>query len=132
MTNAETTPALRPPNDYHPVDPDAARDPYPALADLRHRCPVSRPERDGFPPLTLFTRYDDVTTILRDYKTFGNIGFFPSMAPYLAQPEEQRAIIEMDPPRHTAVRRLNLIAMKPAAIDAALPRVEEMAARLVD
>ncbi|HKE74447.1 MAG TPA: cytochrome P450 [Acidimicrobiales bacterium] len=132
MTQPETAPDLRPPNGYHPADPDEARDPYPALADLRRRCPVSRPERDGFPPLTLFVRYDDITGILRDYRTFGNIGFFPSLAPYRAMPDERRSIIEMDPPRHTAVRRLNLIAMKPAAIDAVVPRIEATARTLVD
>ena len=67
----------------------------------------------------------------RDYRTFGNIGFYPSLDVYRMTPEDQRTIIELDPPRHTPVRRLNMLAMKPSAIDAVLPRIALVAQRLV-
>jgi cytochrome P450 len=130
MSDRHTDP-LRPPNGYHPVDPTAARDPFAQLAELRASCPISHPEMEGFPPLTLLTRYADVTFAYRDYKTFGNIGFFPSMAAYNAMDDTRRSIIELDPPRHTAVRRLNLLAMKPAAVAEALPRIEQVAVDLI-
>ena len=65
------------------------------------------------------------------YRAFGNIGFYPSLDLYRMVPDEQRTIIELDPPRHTPVRRLNLLAMKPAAIDEVLPRIEVVAEQLV-
>ncbi len=120
---------------YHPADPDATRNPFPALAELRRTCPVSRRTGDGLPPVTLVTRYEDARDVYRDYRTFGNIGFYPSLDLYRMAPEEQRTIIELDPPRHTPVRRLNLLAMRPAAIDEVLPRItagaEQLVARMV-
>jgi len=117
---------------YHPADPETTRDPYSALADLRRSCPVSRRTAPGLPPVTLVTRYEDLRRVYRDYRAFGNIGFYPSLDLYGMIPEEQRTIIDLDPPRHTAVRRLNLLAMNPAAIDVVLPRIEMLAARFVE
>ena len=53
------------------------------------------------------------------------------MVMYDLTPEDRRTIIELDPPRHTAVRRLNLIAMKPAAVDAVVPHIRAVADELV-
>ena len=117
---------------YHPADPETTRSPFPALAELRRTCPVSRRTGAGLPPVTLVTRYEDARDVYRDYRTFGNIGFYPSLELYRMLPEEQRTIIELDPPRHTPVRRLNLLAMKPAAIDEVLPRIEVVAEQLVE
>ncbi len=118
-------------NEYHPADPQTTRDPFPALAELRRTCPVSRRIEPDLPPVTLVTRYEDLRTVYRDYRTFGNIGFYPSLDLYGMIPEEQRTIIDLDPPRHTAVRRLNLLAMKPSAIEQVLPRIETVAQQVV-
>src|SRR4051812_7251484 len=42
-----------------------------------------------------------------------------------------RSLIELDPPAHTAARRLSLLAMKPAAVSAVLPQVEQAARDMV-
>ena len=43
------------------------------------------------------------------------------------RPIEQRTIIALDPPTHTWVRRLNNLAMAPAAIDEAIPYIAGLA-----
>ena len=118
------------PGGYHPAHPEATRDPYAALAELRRTCPVSRLAGEDLPPVTLVTRYEDARPLYRNYKAFGNIGFFPSLAVYEMTPDAERTIIDLDPPRHTAVRRLNLVAMKPAAIDLVVPHIRVVADEL--
>jgi len=119
------------PGGYHPADPVTTRDPYAALRELRRTCPVARLDGPDLPPVTLVSAYADARAVYRDYRTFGNIGFYPSTLMYDMTAEDRRTIIELDPPRHTAVRRLNLIAMKPAAIDVLLPHIEAVADDLV-
>ncbi len=116
---------------YHPADPDATRDPFGALAELRRSCPVARLTPPDLPPVTLVTGYEDARVVYRDYRTFGNIGFYPSLDVYGMTPDDERTIIELDPPRHTPVRRLNMLAMKTAAIDEVLPRIQLVAQQLV-
>ncbi len=116
---------------YHPADPGATRDPYDALAELRRQHPVARLTPPDLPPVTLVTRYEDARAVYRDYRAFGNIGFYPSLDVHRMTPEDERTIIDLDPPRHTPVRRLNLLAMNPAAIDAVLPRIAFVARQLV-
>jgi cytochrome P450 len=117
---------------FHPVDPVSSREPHAALAELRASCPVAHlggPE-SGLPELHLMTRHDVVADVLRNYRTFGSIGFFPSIERFRAIPEELRSLIELDPPAHTRARRLNLIAMKPAAIAEVIPHVTGVARAL--
>jgi cytochrome P450 len=127
----EVSEGLGPTDGYHPCDPVAAHDPFAQLAELRRTCPVSRPRQDGLPPVTLVTRYADVAEVLRDYRAFGNIGFFPAAAQYETTPPELRTLIELDPPAHTAARRLSLLAMKPTAVSECLPQIEQAARDIV-
>src|SRR5262249_42723113 len=93
-------------NTYHPWDPGENLDPFPVLAELRKTCPVYKPRRGELPPVTLFTRYDDTEAILRDYRTFANIGAAMSTKEAEAVPIEKRMPVELNPPEHTDVRRL--------------------------
>ncbi len=45
---------------------------YPALKWLRHHMPVGRALVDGYDPIWIITRYDDVRAVSRDAKTFIN------------------------------------------------------------
>jgi len=119
-------------SEFHPVDPLDARDPHAALADLRERCPVARLHREGLPDVVLVSRHDDALGVLRDYKHFGNMGFFPSLQAYRGTAPADRSLIELDPPLHTEARRLNLVAMKPAAVTDAFASIAARAAQLVD
>jgi cytochrome P450 len=106
------------------LDAEIQREPWVLLRDLRDSCPVSYVDADGERVITV-TRYDDVVRVYRDYRRFGNIGHHPSRRGLDAVPVEARNLSSLDPPRHTDVRRLYLVALKPAAIDAALPAIEQ-------
>jgi len=129
--SVDAVPVPSSPNGFHPVDAANARDPHPALRELRATCPVSRVERDGLPPVVVLTRLADIAEVYREYRTFESIGFFPSLDAYNALNPALRSIIELNPPDHTRVRRLSLLALKPGAVDAALPYVEQVAKQLL-
>ena len=116
---------------FHPIDNADSRCPYAKLGDLRQSAPISIAEREGFPNVTVVTRYQDVATIFRNWRTFGNISSDPDPTRHDATPEDERVIIGLDPPTHTWVRRLSQLAMAPGAVDAALPYVADMAEQLV-
>jgi hypothetical protein len=59
---------------FHPLNPADTADPFGKLAELRTSCPVSRPQMDAQPELTFFTRYDDVASVYRNYRAWGNMG----------------------------------------------------------
>jgi cytochrome P450 len=120
------------PNDFHPLDPQMTREPHASLAELRARCPVLHLDAGEFEPMYLFTRHVDISAILRDYRTFGSCGFFPSRVMHEATAMDRRAITSLDPPEHTSVRRLNLVAVKPAAVERAVAHIEQVARRIVD
>src|SRR5262245_11344043 len=93
---------------YHPLDPVTAFDVQPKLHELRHSCPAFQTTNEHFPPVTFFTRYDDVTAIMRNYKTFRNMGTDVRAEDYEKIPPDQRIHIQLNPPEHTDVRRMLL------------------------
>ncbi len=117
---------------FHPIDSADAGEPDAKLAELRATCPVSRAEREGFPTVTVVTKYSDVTDTFRQYRVFGSIGSDPNPTTHDATPPDSRTIIALDPPIHTWARRVNNIAMAPGAVEAALPYVDRVARDLVD
>jgi hypothetical protein len=86
-------------------DPAQMRDPHSVYAKLRSGCPVARSDQvDGF---WMVTRYDDVRAANLDTDTFSSR--------YCLIPREQfgpefteRPPLTLDPPAHTAFRRLLL------------------------
>jgi cytochrome P450 len=116
---------------YHPFDPVQARDPEAALATLRQLCPISRQTREGLPDVVLVTRYHDVSAVFRNYKTFGNMGVKATIKAHDAALARRPTVAELDPPAHTWVRRLLLVAMAPKAIQLATPHIRGVAADTV-
>jgi cytochrome P450 len=68
--------------------------------------------------------------VLRDTDTFSNASGLK--APGVEIPAEDRLLGELDPPRHTAVRRVIVTAMTPKVVHAAEPFIEATAAKLLD
>ncbi|MET0780705.1 MAG: cytochrome P450, partial [Microbacterium sp.] len=91
-----------------------------------------KPVYREYPPITLFTRYADAETVLRDYRTFASIGQALSKAQADAVPPEERTHIQLNPPVHTDVRRVLLAAVAPPVIRRALPRLESFGREIVD
>ncbi len=116
---------------FHPVDSADSTCPFAKLRDLRQSASISTAERDGFPTVTVVTRYDDVASVFRNWRAFGNISSDPDPTRHDATPEDERVIIALDPPAHTWVRRLSQLAMAPAAVENALPYVAGVAEQLV-
>ena len=113
-------------------DGDFWRDPYPVLAAMRADDPVREVVTpDG--PVWLVTRYDDVRAALADPRLSKDWR-------YTLPPEERAAapgndipmMILLDPPRHTRLRKLVSRSFTVRRITALRPRVEEVAAELLD
>jgi cytochrome P450 len=112
----------------------ATGQPHDQFAWLREHDPVHwHPEPEQRRGFWAVTRYADVKAVGRDAATF-------SSAPSILIPDEaalaaagdHSLMITMDPPRHTAYRRLVAQEFIPRAARAMRPRIEELARRIVD
>jgi cytochrome P450 len=129
---------------FDPYSPEFLDDPYPTYARLREESPVFH---DPSWELTFFTRHDDVTAILKDRDRFGR-DFRHRLEPDEVDPDLYRRIyppqwpawsryiresfIDLEPPRHTRLRRLVSKAFTRRSSEAFRPRLEEAAAGIVD
>jgi cytochrome P450 len=123
---------------FDPTSAEQREDPFTVLAQARQEEPVFYA-----PDLRLWvvTRHDDVLTVLKDHKTFSSVGALtsataerpPEVTEILAQGHpEMPYIIEVDPPLHDRIRGLVARAFTPRRIEALEPRIEEIAAGLID
>ena len=75
------------------------------------------------------TRHAESRAVLRDTEHFSNASGLK--APGVDVPIEDRLLGELDPPRHTAVRRVMVTAMTPKVVHAAEPFIHETARSLL-
>src|SRR5579871_1037676 len=101
---------------------------------LRRNAPVywhPEPHGRGF---WAVTRYHDVRAVGRDPKTYssyrGGILIDDPGGPALA--ESRNMMLMMDPPQHTRYRQLVSRQFTPRSVQALRPRVEELAAKIID
>lgn len=129
---------------FDPYDPGFLEDPYPTYADLRKGSPVFYDPAWG---LTFFTRHADVSAILRDREHFGrdfrhrldsaevDQGLYrriyppewPTWSRYIRE-----SFIDLEPPRHTRLRRLVSQAFTRRSSEAFRPRLERAADQILD
>ncbi|HEY6319504.1 MAG TPA: cytochrome P450 [Acidimicrobiia bacterium] len=76
------------------------------------------------------TRYEACRAVLRDIESFSNASGFK--APGVVIPPEDRLLGELDPPRHTLVRRVVVTALTPRVVHEAEAFMAETARRLLD
>jgi cytochrome P450 len=112
------------------TDPAVVADPYPSFARAREAAPVQWHEGLG---LWLAFTHAEVNAVLRD-RRLGRIwvdrepaGRFESFNLI-----HRNAILEMEPPHHTRLRRLISTAFARGHVERLRPWVEELAGRLVD
>lgn len=110
--------------------PEFARDPYPAYERLRRECPVAHGSSYG--GYWLLTRYEDVRDAARDWRTYTSSVPGVTSIPAATRRTKPQLPLEVDPPLHTRYRALVNPVFAPARIDALRPRVEALAAGLVD
>ncbi|MCW2770533.1 MAG: cytochrome [Aeromicrobium sp.] len=110
--------------------PDFLQDPYPVLASLRATGPVLWHEPMG---VWLATTHDAVSQVMRN-RAFGRIwtDWEPKsqMEPFNALHRNQ--MMENEPPTHTRLRRLVAAAFGRGHVERMRPRIEQLAASMVD
>jgi cytochrome P450 len=111
--------------EFDPFDYDFHRDPYPTYRWLRDDAPLYHNERMDFWALS---RFDDVLDGLHDpatYTSTGGVAIEQSGA-------VTKSMIEMDPPDHTAMRKLIARRFTPRRIAELESRVREWTNALLD
>ena len=124
---------------FDPYSSDFLDDPYPTYARLREESPAFY---DATWELTFFTRHDDVTAILKDRDRFGRDfrhrlerdevdqdlygRIYPAQWPTWTR-YIRESFIDLEPPRHTRLRRLVSKAFTRRSSEAFRPRLEEAA-----
>jgi len=98
---------------FDPFDPAQAHDAWPLLEELRREGPVARIGES----MRYVTRHEPCREVLRDVESFSNASGFK--APGVVVPPEDRTLGEMDPPQHTAVRRVMVTALTPRVVRSA-------------
>lgn len=129
---------------FDPYSPDFLADPYPAYARLRETSPVFSDDHWG---LTFVARHGDVSAALKDRERFGrdfrhrlrvdqvDPGIYrriypeqwPTWTRYIRE-----SFIDLEPPRHTRLRRLVSKAFTKRSSEAFRPRLEAAADRLIE
>jgi cytochrome P450 len=120
MTQTENTDALR-----VLFSPKTADDPHPVYERLRQECPVAR--RDGDDRGEVFlSRYEDIFWAMRhpEYFTSENMNLYLGEQPQIP--------LEVDPPKHTAYRRLLNPRFVPREIEKLAPEVRTTVRTLID
>ncbi|HEX2075329.1 MAG TPA: cytochrome P450 [Geodermatophilus sp.] len=112
------------------TDPAVVADPYPAFARARAAAPVQWHEGLG---LWLAFTHAESNAVLRD-RRLGRIWVDKAPAERFESFNliHRNAILEMEPPQHTRLRRLISTAFARGHVERLRPWVEELAGRLVD
>jgi cytochrome P450 len=110
---------------FDPFDAEQVQGAWPLLEELRRETPLA-PIGDG---MVYVTRHEECRAVLRDVTSFSNASGFK--APGVVVPLEDRILGEMDPPQHTAVRRVMVTALTPKVVRSAEAFIRETAAALL-
>jgi cytochrome P450 len=110
---------------FDPFDPPPADEQQALLKQMRDDAPVVEIASG----MRYVTRHEDCRDVLRDTQSFSNATGMK--APGVEVPFEDRLLGELDPPRHTLVRRVMVTALAPKLVHAAEPFMRETAADLL-
>ena len=110
---------------FDPFDPPLADEALPLLTRMREESPVVAIAKG----MQYVTRHSECRDVLRDPRSFSNATGMK--APGVEIPLEDRLLGELDPPRHTLVRRVVVTALSPKLVHAAEPFMRETAAALL-
>ena len=110
---------------FDPFDPAQSRDAWDLLSELRAEGPLVEISNG----MQYVTRHADARAVLRDTEHFSNASGMK--APGVEIPIEDRLLGELDPPRHTAVRRVMVTAMTPKVVHDAEPFISATARALL-
>ncbi len=109
----------------------AAGHPHDLYRHLREHDPVHFHEEPGGRGFWVLTRYADIRTVGRDPQRFSSSPTIMIGDSVSADPDHQMMLM-MDPPKHGGHRRLLIPDFVPRAVHEMLPRIAELATRIVD
>jgi cytochrome P450 len=112
--------------EFNPFEPGQAQRAWPLLEKLRQESAVA-PISGG---MHYVTRHAECRAVLRETESFSNASGMK--APGVDVPFEDRILGELDPPQHTAVRRVMVTALTPKVVHAAEPFIRHTAEALLD
>jgi cytochrome P450 len=120
--------------------PEYLANPYPIYAKLRSETPAARVTLPDGRVGWLFTRYEDVETILKDHKRFSNSSFIGQTEDHLGLPPKARGVMTLfneillgkDPPEHTRQKNLVHKAFTPRLVEGMRPNIQGIADDLLD
>jgi cytochrome P450 len=110
---------------FDPFNPPPADEQLELLTRMRAEAPVV----DIASGMRYVTRHEECREMLRDTHSFSNATGMK--APGVEVPFEDRLLGELDPPRHTLVRRVMVTALAPKLVHAAEPFMRGTAAALL-
>ncbi len=106
-------------------------DPYRYFAALRRNSPIHRNPDGSY----LLSRYDDLTTVYRDPKTWSSgkkVEFKPKFGDSPLYEHHTTSVVFTDPPDHKRIRGLFQAAFTRAALEALKPRIESLVDQYLD
>jgi cytochrome P450 len=116
--------------DFNPFSPDFFDDPYETYRWMRDQAPAYRNDTFGFWALS---RYEDVVSAHRDWKTFSSEhGVTIDQLTDPQSPVRGTSIIMMDPPEHEHLRKLVSRVFTPRAVEALEPMVRSVVRSYLD
>jgi cytochrome P450 len=126
-------------DEFAPLDRVFIEDPYPVYAELRERAPVLYHEPTDH---WLISRHADIDALLRDRRfgrTYLHVAGHGDMGRAEPPPIQDpfwwlinNGILDMEPPRHTHVRRLVSKAFTPRTVEALRPTIQDITDTLVN
>src|SRR3972149_4236748 len=124
--------------DFNPFDPRLRTNPYAVYKELREEAPVFW---SPVMQIWVLTRYDDCLAVLRDHARFSSERTRATNR-FVQQMEEYRqaagpigrtpTMLSLDPPAHTRMRNLVNKAFTPRVVERSRPRIQAIAASLLD
>jgi cytochrome P450 len=111
---------------FDPFNAAQAQNAWDLLAELRAEGPVAAIASG----MQYVTRYSECRGVLRDVGSFSNASGLK--APGVVIPPEDRLLGELDPPRHTLVRRVMVTALTPSVVRGAEGFMAASAEALLD
>ncbi|GAA2311129.1 cytochrome P450 hydroxylase [Streptomyces violaceusniger] len=123
---------------YWMLTDDFTQDPYPVLERVRKEQPVSRLSIPGGGHAWVVTRYEDAKAVLSDPRFSRDIHVHYELISKLTgaaltpPPEHANHLANLEPPRHTPLRKAISYAFTPRRADAMRPRIEQVADDLLE
>ncbi|MFF9897719.1 cytochrome P450 [Streptomyces longispororuber] len=117
-----------------PFAPRAYGGPPEAYERRRDECPLAPVVLPSGDEVLLATKYDDVKDVHADTRFTRNLRYpgAPRMLAGRDIPDDPHALVNMDPPEHTRLRRIVQSAFTPRRAEEWRPHIQDLADRLLD